>query len=127
MSLFVTTGTTIKCPFGSAESKFIATNNPFFMIEGMPVGSIKDGSAIINIPPFGMCNNLANPAVAAATTAALGVLTPMPCTPQTKAWTPEQLNVLTGGAPCITQGCTCLCAYGGTISVVDPAQKSVTA
>jgi uncharacterized Zn-binding protein involved in type VI secretion len=126
MSLLLTTGTTIKCAFGTTPVKFIATSSPTVMVDGQPVGTIEDGTAVTNIPPFGMCTTLSNPAVASATAAALGVLTPQPCTPMTKAWVPEQSMVLSGGKPCLTQGCTCMCTYGGTITVIDPAQKTVT-
>jgi hypothetical protein len=35
--------------------------------------TIMDYAPIVNIPPFAMCQSLANPTVATATTAALGV------------------------------------------------------
>ena len=47
-----------------------------------------------------MCISPANPVVAAATTAALGVLTPQPCIPITIApWLPGAVTVLTGNKP----------------------------
>lgn len=126
MSLLLTTGTTLSCAFGTLTSNFIATSNPMVMADNMPVGTIDDGQAVVNIPPFGLCTTLSNPQVASATAAALGVLTPQPCIPQTKAWIPSGMTVLSGGKPCLTQECQCMCLYGGTITAVNPAQKKVT-
>ena len=59
-----------------------------------------DNKPFVNILPFGMCMSLANPMVAAATAAALGALTPMPCIPVTPApWVPGSPTVLVGGMP----------------------------
>jgi hypothetical protein len=81
-----------------------------------------------NIKPFGMCTSLANPAVAAATSAALGVLTPMPCVPATgQPWTPAAPLTSIGGKPALATGCTTLCAWAGVIQVVSPGQFTTTA
>ena len=34
-------------------------------IGGMPAATILDGAGMVNVPTFGMCSNLGNPAVAA--------------------------------------------------------------
>lgn len=125
MSELITTGTSIKCPLGDAEVPFVATHNPFYVIGGKPVGNIDDGEPLINIPSFGLCKSMANPAVAAATAAALGVLTPQPCVPVTKAWMPKQTKMLSNGKPVLTRDCTCMCAYGGQIMVSNPSQHAV--
>jgi hypothetical protein len=70
-----------------------------------------------------MCMSLANPVVATATAAALGVLTPMPCTPVTPApWVPGSPTVMAGPAPALNNSSQCLCAYGGVITVTMPGQ-----
>lgn len=62
--------------------------------------NIMDHISMMNIMPFGMCMSIANPTVAAATAAALGVLTPMPCIPATTSpWVPGAPNVLLGNQP----------------------------
>ena len=59
------------------------------IVEMMPAANITDFAPITNIASFSMCTTQSNPAVAAATTAALGVPTPAPCVPVIPApWTP---------------------------------------
>ena len=54
--------------------------------------------------------------VAAATAAALGVLTPAPCVPATVAWIPTKPTVMLDNAPILTSDAKCMCSYGGVIS-----------
>jgi hypothetical protein len=69
----------------------------------------------------------ANPAVAAATAAALGVLTPMPCLPATPApWLPGVPTVLVGGMPAVDSTCSLMCLWAGAIQVVTPVATTVT-
>ncbi len=78
---------------------------------------------MVNIPPFGMCMSLANPAVAAATAAALGVLTPMPCVPVTPApWVPGSPTVPIGNMPALNNTCQCMCNWAGVITISVPGQ-----
>lgn len=127
MSQIVVTGASLKCSFGTTPSIFNATYNPMNLAGGKPIGTIADGKGMVNIPSFGMCTSLANPAVSAATTAALGVLTPQPCVPATAGvWIPSgSLMVLSGGKPCLTKGCKCMCTFGGLITIVTAGQMSV--
>jgi hypothetical protein len=101
---------------------------PNATVEGRPVANITDMAPMVNVMPFGMCQSLANPQVAAATAAALGVLTPMPCVPAIVGpWTPNAANTLVGGAPVLVQGATLMCAYGGVISVTVPGSTTTQA
>ena len=77
-----------------APSTFSATPK-MVMTSNMDAGNIMDNKPMVNIPPFGACMSLANPQVAAATAAALGVLTPVPCMPVIPApWVPGAPTVL---------------------------------
>ncbi len=127
MGLLVVTGAQLMCPFGMAPGNFTATTKPTVQVQGKPAGTIKDTAAMMNITPFGMCTSLANPQVAAATTAALGVLTPQPCIPTAAGmWTPTNPKVLIGGAPCLCTGAVCICTNGmGTIQITNPGQTKV--
>lgn len=88
-----------------------------------PAANIMDNKSMANIPPFGMCTLPANPAVAALTAAALGVLTPAPCIPLPSApWMPGNPKVLIDNFPTLTSESTCMCGYGGMISVVFAGQ-----
>lgn len=117
----------LMCSFGMAPSSMMVIR-PNVMVNGRPAGTIMDIAPFTNIPPFGMCTSLANPTVAAATAAALGTLTPMPCVPVPVApWTPMAPQTLIGGMPALTSGSTCNCAYGGVISITMPGSTTVLA
>ena len=73
----------LQCSFGVAPSTLVVLPLARVLVEGKPAAAVTDMLPGVNIPPFGMCTSLANPMVAAATAAALGVLTPMPCIPAT--------------------------------------------
>lgn len=88
-----------------------------------PAANVMDNKPMVNILPFGMCTLPANPMVAAATAAALGVPTPAPCIPATVApWMPGNPKVLVDNFPTLTSDSKCQCSYGGMISIVFPGQ-----
>jgi hypothetical protein len=92
----------------------------------MPAGTITDMIPFLNIVPFGMCNSPANPMVAAATAAALGVLTPMPCIPVPAGpWLPMSPTVLIGGKPALNNMSKLMCAWAGVIQIIFPGQVKV--
>jgi hypothetical protein len=112
----------LMCSFGMAPSVFNATPRPV-LTSMLPAGVITDFVPMTNIMPFGMCTTPANPMVAAATAAALGVLTPVPCIPMTLTpWTPGVPNVLINGIPAIDNNCKLMCNWTGVISVNFPGQ-----
>jgi hypothetical protein len=123
MGLGVCTGAMMMCSFGMAPSTLNVLPQNRLMVSNRPMANILDNKPFANIPPFGMCMSLANPTVAAATAAALGVLTPMPCTPVTTApWIPGSPTVMAGPAPALNNSSQCLCAYGGVITITMPGQ-----
>ncbi|MDN3484445.1 DUF4280 domain-containing protein [Pseudoalteromonas sp. APC 3224] len=125
MSLVVTMGAALQCNFGVAPSSLIVTPENK-VVQTMPVATIMDHIPFKNILPFGMCTSLANPTVASATAAALGVLTPMPCIPMTTTpWLPGSVTVLTGNKPTLNNSCKLICNWGGCINVVSPGQIPV--
>lgn len=122
----VTSGTQLMCSFGAAPSVLNVLPASKVMC-GAPVANIMDNVAMTNIPPFGMCMSMTNPAVSAATAAAAGVLTPQPCTPVIAGpWTPGATTCLVGGKPAVTNTCSLMCSYAGMITVTSPAQTTTT-
>lgn len=118
----------MQCTFGLAPSTLLVIpKGPPVLIEGKPAATVTDMAPMANIPPFGMCNSLANPMVAAATAAALGILTPMPCIPAPVGpWKPGALQTKVNGLAALTAGSTLTCAYGGLISLVNPGAMRTT-
>lgn len=118
----VTAGAVMMCTFGVAPSALNVL--PVNKVNATtPAANIMDHIPMTNIPPFGMCMSIANPTVASATAAALGVLTPMPCIPVTTApWTPGSTGCMIGGMPALNNTSKCMCNWGGVISIGYPGQ-----
>jgi hypothetical protein len=115
------------CSFGVTPSTLTVLPDNRVLCNKQPAANVLDTIPLTNIMSFGMCTSLANPSVASATTAALGVLTPMPCVPATSApWTPGIPNVLVAEMAAVDDASTCMCTYLGEISVVSPGQEQVT-
>ncbi|EYR62627.1 hypothetical protein N866_06735 [Actinotalea ferrariae CF5-4] len=117
---------TLMCSFGLAPSTLVVLPLARVLIEGKPAAAVTDSVPVLNIPPFGMCTSPSNPTVAAATAAALGVLTPMPCLPVTTPWTNGATKTFVGGKPALTLGAQCTCAYGGAIQILNPGAVRTT-
>ena len=117
-------GAMMKCTFGMAPSTLMPTPKTV-ITSNMMAANIMDHIPIMNIPPFGMCNSPSNPMVVAATAAALGVLTPMPCVPATPApWVPGAVTVMLCNAPALDNVSTLNCIWGGVITFANPGQTT---
>lgn len=124
MGKFVTNGAMLQCSQGMAPSPLTVLDPTRPKAGNMPMANIMDFAPMTNIAPFGMCRSMANPQVAAATSAAMGVLTPMPCVPViTAPWTPGGQSKVSN-FPALLDNCKCMCAWAGQISVANPGNAS---
>lgn len=125
MSFCVCSGAMLSCSFGMAPSMLTVTPENK-VVTSMPLATIMDNVPMKNIMPFGMCSSMANPTVASATAAALGVLTPMPCIPVIPApWVPGSPTALIGNFPMLHNNCKLMCAYGGVIQITNPGAMTI--
>lgn len=125
MGMSVCGGAMLQCPFGLAPGTLMVTPQNR-VVTSMPIATIMDHKPLVNILPFGMCQSMANPQVAAATAAAWGVLTPQPCVPNTPApWMPGSPTVLIAGFPALNNSSKLMCAWGGVIQIINPGQMTI--
>ena len=125
MGFCVCGGAMMMCSFGMAPSTLnvLPTNR---VTTSMPIATIMDNIPMVNIMPFGMCTSMSNPQVAAATSAALGVLTPMPCIPVTTApWAPGSPTVLVGNYPALNNSSKLMCNWGGVIQITNHGTTNI--
>jgi hypothetical protein len=123
----VVMGDNLMCSFGAAPAPITVLPANRVMCENKPMANIMDNKPFMNIMPFGVCMSLSNPATASLTAAALGVLTPGPCTPMTTApWMPGSTTVMVANMPALNSTSKCLCMYGGSISVAVPTAMTET-
>lgn len=123
MATYVCSGAQMKCSMGSAPSALTVLPVRTIMLAGQPQANISDFKPMVNIAPFGLCRSLANPTVAAATASHLGVLTPMPCIPNTVApWIGGKTDVFLKGEPALLNNCKLQCMWAGTIELTTNGQ-----
>jgi hypothetical protein len=125
MSQLVVMGALCQCSFGVAPCPLVVLPDKR-TLSPTPVATILDNKPIVNLATFGICSSIANPTVAAATAAALGVLTPMPCVPAMVApWTPGSPTVLIGNIPALNNTSMLMCNWGGVIQITQSGQNEV--
>ena len=123
MAMQVCNSALLMCTFGVAPSTFVVTPEKMVFTSNQPAANIMDHIPMKNVMPFGMCSSPANPVVAAATAAAMGVLTPMPCVPATPApWVPGSPTVPLKFFPALNDTSILNCSWGGVIKVQFPGQ-----
>lgn len=125
MACQVCAGAVMQCSFGAAPAT-LAVLPASGVLTGAPDATIMDFAPIVNVPPFGMCSSPFNPTVIAATAAAMGVLTPMPCVPMTVApWVPGSPTVLIGNMPALNDSSKLNCTWAGIIQISFAGQATV--
>lgn len=123
MPFQVINGAQTVCSFGSGPSTLTVLPVNRVSSNNQPDANIMDHKPMVNILPFGLCMTPSNPQVAAATSAAMGVLTPQPCIPNTQTpWTPGAVNVQIANMPALDNTSTCNCLWGGVITFLNAAQ-----
>lgn len=118
-------GAMLKCSFGMAPSSLVVLPVNKVMTSYVPAANIMDHKPMVNIMPFGACQSMANPQVAAATAAAMGVLTPMPCIPMTSSpWVPGAPTVMLANQPALDTPSKLMCNWGGVIEITQAGQTT---
>jgi len=125
MPQHVCNGAVLQCSFGAAPSTLVVLPKNKVNTSVQPAANIMDHLPGTNIMPFGICSSPSNPAVIAATSAAMGVFTPAPCVPATPApWIPVDTTVVMAFAPALDNNCTLNCLWAGVIKVAFPGQTT---
>ena len=126
MPMQVCMGAMMMCTFGAAPSSLVVLPTNRVLTNQVPDANIMDHIPMVNIMPFGVCMSPSNPTVAAATAAALGVLTPQPCVPATPTpWVPGAVTDLIANMPALDNVSKLMCIWGGVISFVTPGEFTV--
>ena len=123
----VCNGAMLKCTMGMAPSSLVVLPLNMQNTSNMPAANIQDHIPMVNIMPFGMCQSPSNPMVAAATAAAMGVLTPMPCIPVTPSpWVAGSPTVTLANQPALNKSSMLMCNWAGQISIQMEGQMTHT-
>ena len=109
-----------QCVFGAAPCPLTVSSQQTVKAMNLNVATIMDNKPAT----LGMCRCPNNPAVISATSAALGVFTPAPCTPAIPGtWVVGVPTVQVCGKPLLNNTTKLMCQWGGMISIsLTPAQ-----
>ncbi len=119
MGLCVCAGAQLTCTFGTAPAAMVVPPVKKVLATA-PAATIMDKIPMANIPPFAMCNSVANPATKRPPPV---LFTPAPCVPALAApWAPGSTSCLIGGVPALESNSRLMCNWGGVIQVVNPGQ-----
>lgn len=127
MSQLVVSNAICMCSMGVAPCPLQVL--PTSLVNGgnMIAATVTDNIPYVNLSGFGMCNSPANPAVAAATAAKLGVFTPAACMPVFPGpWAPGAIKTKIKNVPALDKSSVLTCAYGGVVSINFPGQVTIT-
>jgi hypothetical protein len=123
MATYVCSTAQMQCTMGTTPSVLTVLPVRTILLSNKPMANISDNQPMVNIASFGMCQSLANPQVASATSAAMGVLTPMPCIPNTTApWLNGKTDLLLKGQPALLNNCQLMCMWAGSIKLNSDGQ-----
>jgi hypothetical protein len=117
----VSTGAMMMCSMGTTPASLTALPMGSPVQAGTQAATIQAFAPMVNIPTFGMCISPANPQVAIATAAAMGVLTPQPCIPVTTSpWVPGAAITKINNQPALHSACQAMCTWTGVITISSP-------
>ena len=120
---YVCSGAMMKCTMGSSPAKLTVLPSRTVDLAGQPQANISDHKSMVNLGAFGLCRSMGFLATASATAAAHGHLTPMPCVHNTPApWMGGKMDTLIKGQPALLKSSTCICMWGGKISLITNGQ-----
>jgi len=126
MSMQMCSGAMLLCRLGMAPSSLMVLPVNRTMPANIPAANIINNKPMVDIMPFGACMSLADPTVADATSAAMGVLTPTPYIPVTTA--PGTLGaptVLKANMPALNNTSNLMCNWAGVFTITNPGQMTV--
>lgn len=114
---YVEDGALARCQFGTAPA-------PIQTSDHIPFATASDFVPFENILPFGVCSCPGNPQVAAATAAAMGALTPMPCVPAvSQPWQVGESRMWVRGVRALDLQSSVRCRWGGLIQLTNPGRR----
>lgn len=115
-------GALASCTFGVAPTPLTFLPASMVMGSAGPMGNMPDFAPFLNVVPFVFCNSPANPLFLPLKFVGM----PCPCIPVPAGpWMPMKPNVMSKLGPLLNNDSMLMCAYGGMIKAMMPAQFTV--